>query len=59
MTYSRQEMVKVLHRIGLDDIAAAALATLPEHFDGKAGDEFCAAHDLTLGFVVDRMGGSP
>jgi len=35
MTYSRQEIVKVLHRAGMDDIAAAALATLPEHVDDK------------------------
>jgi hypothetical protein len=59
MTYSRQEIVKVLHRAGMDEIAAAALATLPEHVDYKAADKFCAAHHLTLGFVVDRMGGSP
>ena len=59
MTYSRQEIVKVLHRAGMDDVAAAALATLPEHVDEKAVDEFCAVHHLTSGFVVDRMGGSP
>jgi hypothetical protein len=59
MTYSRQEIVKVLRRAGMDDVAAAALATLPEHVDDKAVDKFCAAHHLTAGFVVDRMGGSP
>jgi hypothetical protein len=59
MTYSRQEIVKVLHRAGMDDIAAAALATLPEHVDDKAADKFFAGHHLTRGFAVDRMGGSP
>jgi hypothetical protein len=59
MTYSRTEIVKVLHRAGMDDIAAAALATLPEHLDGKALDKFGAAHHLTVGLLVDRMGGSP
>lgn len=39
MTYSRQEIVKVLHRAGMDEIAAAALATLPEHVDYKAADK--------------------
>jgi hypothetical protein len=43
----------------MDDVAAAALATLPEHVDDKAVDKFCTAHHLTVGFVVDRMGGSP
>ena len=59
MTYSRQEIVKVLHRAGMDDVAAAALATLPELVDDEAADKFCAAHHLTAGFLVDRMGGSP
>jgi len=59
MTYSRQEIVKVLHRVGMDDIAAAALATLPEHVDDKVADKFAAAHDVNCGSLVDRMGGSP
>jgi len=59
MTYSRQEIVKVLHRVGMDDIAAAALATLPEHVDAKAADKFAAAHDVSCESLVDRMGGSP
>ena len=36
MIYSRQEIVKVLRRAGMDDVAAAALATLPEHVDDMA-----------------------
>jgi len=40
-------------------IAAAALATLPEHVDAKAADKFAAAHDVSCGSLVDRMGGSP
>jgi hypothetical protein len=43
----------------MDDIAAAALATLPEHVDEKAADKFAAAHDVNCGYLVDRMGGSP
>jgi hypothetical protein len=59
MTYSRQEIVKALHRAGMDDIAAAALTALPEHVDDEAAAKFCVAHHLTLGFVTDLMGGSP
>ena len=35
MTYSRQEIVKVFHRAGMDDIAAVALATLPKYVDER------------------------
>lgn len=59
MTYSRQEIVKVLHRAGMEDIAAAAQATLPEYMDYEAVDKFGTAHHLTCGFLADRMGGSP
>jgi hypothetical protein len=59
MTFSRQEIVKMLRRAGLEDAAAAALATLPEQMDDKAVERFCAARGLTPESLVDRMGGSP
>jgi hypothetical protein len=58
MTYSRQHIVQVFRRAGMDDIADAALATLPEHMDYETVDKFCAAHHLTVGFLMDRMGGT-
>jgi len=42
----------------MDDIADAALASLPEHVDYQTADKFCAAHNLTIGFLMDRMGGT-
>ena len=48
MTVSRRELVKVLRRAGMEDAAAAALATLPEQMDDKAADKFCTAYGLTV-----------
>ncbi len=59
MTFSRQEIVEMLRRAGMEDAAAAALGTLPDQMDGKAVEKFCAAYGLTLESLVDRMGGSP
>ena len=56
MTYSRQQIVEVFRRAGMDDIADAALATLPEQVDYETADKFCAAHHLTVGFLMDRLG---
>jgi hypothetical protein len=58
VTYSRQKIVDVFRRAGMDDIADAALATLPEQVDYETADKFCAAHNLTVGFLMDRMGGT-
>lgn len=60
MAVPRQQIVKMLRRAGLEDAAAAALATLPEVVDDKAAQQFCAEHGLlSTGSLMDRMGGSP
>ncbi len=59
MALSRQEIVRLLRRAGLEDAATDALATLPEQPDAKDIEPFCAAHGLSAEFVMDRMGGSP
>jgi len=56
MTYSRQHIVEVFRRAGMDDVADAALATLPEQVDYQTADKFCADHHLTVGFLMDRLG---
>jgi transposase len=58
MTLSRQEIVKMLRRAGMED-AAAALATLPEQMDDKAVEKFCTEYGLITESLADRMGGSP
>jgi hypothetical protein len=59
MALSRQEIVGLLRRAGLEDAAADALATLPDQPDVKDIEPFCAAHGLSADFLMDRMGGSP
>lgn len=59
MALSRQEIARLLHRAGLEDAAADALATLPDHPDVKDLEPFCTVHWLSAESVMDRMGGSP
>jgi len=46
MALSRQEIAGVLHRAGLEDAAAEALATLPDLVDVQDAEQFCVAHGL-------------
>jgi hypothetical protein len=60
MAVPRQQIVKILRRAGLQDAAAAALATLPEIVDDQAAQQFCTEYGLlSAGSLMDRMGGSP
>ena len=59
MALSRQEIARLLRRAGLEDAAADALATLPDHPDVKNIEEFGAAHGLSVELVMDLMGSSP
>ena len=60
MAVSRQQVVEVLRRVGLNDLAAAALATLPDPIEDKDAQRFCAENGvLSIGQLTDRMGGSP
>ena len=56
---SRQEIIQVLRRAGLVDVAAAAQKSLPDPVDSKVLDRFCAGYGLSTQNLIDRMGGSP
>jgi hypothetical protein len=56
---SRQEIIRMLHRAGLADVAAAAQKSLPDPVDSKVLDHFCAVYGLSKQSLIDRMGGSP
>jgi hypothetical protein len=56
---SRQEIIQMLRRAGLADIAAAAQKALPDPVDAKVLDHFCARYGLSEASLTDRMGGSP
>jgi hypothetical protein len=56
---SRQEIIQMLRRAGLADVAAAAQTSLPDPVDAKALDQFCGRYGLSRQYLIDRMGGSP
>ncbi len=59
MDLSRQEIVKMLRRAGLSDVASAAQKSLPDPVDAKVLDQFCTGYGLSRESLIDRMGGSP
>jgi hypothetical protein len=59
MTRSREEVVSLLRRVGMADLAVTALATLPDPVDDDALMRFCAEHGVSAESLRDVMGGSP
>jgi hypothetical protein len=60
MALSRREQIaSVLRRAGLQDVAADALATLPENPSDDEVEQFCIAHGLSAETVMNLMGSSP
>lgn len=57
---SRQLIIDMLRRAGLEDAAASALKTLPDQVDQQDAERFCKENGLpSMGSLTDRMGGSP
>ncbi len=60
MAVSRQTIVDMLRRAGLQEAANLARTTLPDPVDEKDAARFCHDNGLpSMGSLVDRMGGSP
>jgi hypothetical protein len=59
MDLSRTEFIKLLRHAGLNDVADAAEATLPNPVDAKTLNDFCTAQGVSLSMLTDRMGASP
>jgi hypothetical protein len=59
MGYSRQWLADTLRRLGYQRAADDALRVLPDEIDLKQLQEFGDQHGISLGEVIDRMGGSP
>ena len=59
MDLSRQQIIQMLRRAGLADVAAAAQKSLPDPVDSRDLDHFCAVYGLSKQSLIDRMGGSP
>jgi hypothetical protein len=56
---SRQELVAVLRRAGLEDLAYEATASLPDPVSTEEIREFCKAHKLSAEWLMNRLGSSP
>ena len=59
MAVPRQQIVGMLRRAGLQDTAAAALATLPDPVTRKDAEQFCVDNGLSVEALMNLMGGSP
>jgi hypothetical protein len=59
MAVSRQQIVTMLRRAGMEDAVADALAILPDQVGASEAMVFCTEHGLSKESLVDRMGGSP
>jgi len=57
--YTKDEIVRLLRRAGLEDAAEEAERVLPEKFDLMRAAEFGMRHGITRDELISRMGGSP
>lgn len=59
MQHSRQEIVDLLRRAGLPEVADKARAELPDPVDFDHVIEWCNRHGVTRDLLISQMGGSP
>jgi hypothetical protein len=59
MLIAKQEVVKVLRRAGLPEVADEADRTLPDPVELERAQEFGARYGITRDDLISRMGGSP
>jgi hypothetical protein len=55
----KTEIVAVLRRAGLPEVADEANRSLPDEVDLEQLQEFGLRHGITRDWLVSRMGGSP
>jgi hypothetical protein len=59
MQCARQDVVDVLRRTGLPELAEEALRVLPDPVDLEFAAEVLQSYGVTTDELIDRMGGSP
>jgi hypothetical protein len=59
MQYRRQQVVKVLRRLGHKELADEALRALPDLIDADWLTTWAIQHGLYKDEVISQMGGSP
>jgi hypothetical protein len=57
--FSRQEVVAILRRAGLPELADEASRSLPDPVDLDRVAQFAAGYGITRDWLISRMGGSP
>ena len=59
MQTARQDVVDMLRRTGLPELADEALRVLPDPVDLDVAAEILESFGVTRDDLIDRMGGSP
>jgi hypothetical protein len=59
MLMRKHEIVRMLRRAGLPQVAEEAERLLPEEFELERAQEFGARYGVTRDGLISRMGGSP
>lgn len=59
MHYSRQEIVGMLRKAGLPEVADEAMAELPDPVDLQYVQEWGIRHGVTRDILISQLGGSP
>jgi len=59
MQIPRDQVVHVLRRAGLDDLADDVAASLPDPVDADRINNFLMARGLSRDELISRLGGSP
>lgn len=59
MQYSRQEIVDLLRKAGLREVADKAAAELPDPVDLADVERWAEMHGVTKDMLISQFGGSP
>ncbi len=59
MQYSRQEIVDLLRKAGLREVADKAAAELPDPVDLADVERWAEGHGVTKDMLISQFGGSP
>jgi hypothetical protein len=59
MLIPKQEIIAVLRRAGLSEVAEDADRSLPDPVELEQAAEFCMPYGVTKDELISRMGGSP
>ena len=59
MLMQKQEIVRMLRRVGLPQVAEEAERSLPDEVELERAQEFGARYGVTRDGLISRMGGSP